>query len=119
MHPAQVLGRSLLNDDDTFQTDFTGAPGENCRSWALERQEMNKSIDGDAIVILDKRSAEDETVICDFYTQDVNDSLMPPGQKTNEWYTFRVPYQHAHHRTVDLPYKDSDDSYGVYLWRKA
>ncbi|KAI3327161.1 hypothetical protein HD806DRAFT_520108 [Xylariaceae sp. AK1471] len=100
--------KERLTDDETFETEFI----------ALEQQGKNKMVEQDKIVILDARSAKDQTITMWFYIRDVVADLLPDGQKPNTWHAFRIPYLKAFELAAQLPYTDADETYGVFLHRK-
>jgi hypothetical protein len=55
--------RDLLNDGETFETDFIGTTHEECQKWAMKQWNRFASIWQNVIVITDKRSADDETIL--------------------------------------------------------
>ncbi len=110
--------KETLADGEPFESDFIGASAADCTAWALEHQVQHNQIDQDKVAIVDARSAEDETIELRFYVRDVVANLLRPGQQSNAWYDFRVPYQKAPRLLTDLPYGDADETYGVYFWRR-
>ncbi|KAK9413638.1 hypothetical protein SUNI508_11719 [Seiridium unicorne] len=106
--------RRAVKDDEAIETEFIGASVEDCGSWVLQQQEKNIYIEYDTLVVLDKRSNDDHTVILAFYIRD--DEFLLKGQPINTWYEFRVPYQKVDTLldTLERP----SDVFGVYFHRK-
>ncbi|KAI1362321.1 hypothetical protein F5Y08DRAFT_277060 [Xylaria arbuscula] len=83
--------RDQLREDDTFETDFIDASVDECGTWALKRSD-NNTLYTDTIIILDARSAKDETVTLWNYPHDVDAPFLRRDQEPQTWHPFRVHY---------------------------
>lgn len=108
--------KQKLADADKFENAFAGASEQDCQTWAREEISHNKSIMSNVIVVIDQRSATDETVSVQMYSE--GPGLNMPGfgrlpKERNKWYCFRVPYQEAATIHTDLNFGPVE-AYPVY-----
>jgi len=103
-----------LGDDETFETDFIGASEEDCQQWVLENAPQVNFIVPDLIAIADARSAKDGTILIQAYQTvlplDEEEfegdvplcAKLPPRDKYNTWWSYRVDFKDAPDALLDL-----------------
>ncbi|KAJ9663319.1 hypothetical protein H2198_000836 [Neophaeococcomyces mojaviensis] len=113
--------RTVLTENESFETDFIGASEQDCREWALQRQFQNKTFEQDLIAIVDQQSALDETISLQCYKREPGIELPKHGvlpRKLNQWYTFRVVYTEVNQAYTHLESVVPEIVYPVYFGRK-
>lgn len=119
------MRKRLSGENDTFQSEFIGATEQDCQGWALERQQHDNSVDQNMIVIVDARSARDETVLVQHFNErpDGQDDFtfgdygVLPAER-NVWYSYRVKYQDAPEVTAALSMTSPEVTYPIYYGNK-
>lgn len=111
----------MLADHESFETDFIGASGQDCRAWALEKQFQINMIEQDIIAVADKRSASDDTLSIQYYNRGKglefgNLGILP--QEEDKWYDFRIVYKDSFQVYSSLLFVTFDASYPVYFGHK-
>ena len=103
-----------LGDNETFETDFIGASEEDCQQWVQENAPQVNFIVPDLIAIADARSAKDGTILIQVYQNvlpmdkeefegDVPPcAKLPPRDKYNTWWSYRVDFKDAPDAVLDL-----------------
>jgi hypothetical protein len=106
--------KSVLEPDETFQSDFIGASEEDCQQWTREMAPKVNFIVPDVLVIADARGAEDDTVLVQSYQAETTGTdedleptfppfgILPPPDKANTWWSFRVKRTDALQAMLDL-----------------
>jgi len=101
-----------LGDDETFVTEFIGASEEDCQQWVQEN--ARNFIVPDLIAIADARTAKDGTILIQPYQHEVPPELedldmawpsfgkLPPRDKSNTWWGFRIEIKDAPEALLDL-----------------
>lgn len=116
LNQAQQKAYQALKDGQSFESDFTGAPLDECRSWAL-RQHNNPAMDADSIAIVDAQSIRDQTVTLELYVSGVENKALRRDQRPDSWHGFRVPYQKLFQLLAQIT-EDFDETWGVCFHRK-
>ncbi|KAI1108059.1 hypothetical protein F5Y14DRAFT_437622 [Nemania sp. NC0429] len=117
--PAGQPFRDTLREDETIETDFIGASADECGAWMLEQQGKHNTLYHNLMVILDARSAEDETATLWFRPFDLQAPFLRRDQGTDTWYPFRV--HHSRINTLAVEFTDTgapSETYGVLFRRK-
>ena len=103
-----------MGDNETFETDFIGASAEDCQQWAQANAPQVKFMAPDLITIADARSAQDGTILIQVYQAEVPPyedereedlpltAKLPPRDKSNTWWSYRVDFQDAPCALLDL-----------------
>ena len=108
---------SELDAGASFDNEFVGASYGECQSWALQQFKENKALNDELIAIADERSAEDGTIVMQFYAKGP-----PPVEgvslKSDSWYLYRIRYQDAFDICAALTETAPDVTYPVYFGRK-
>ena len=113
--------KRLNNENDIFLGDFIGATEQDCQNFALELQQHHNHVDQDIIVIVDARSARDETVLVQCFNRvgdgaedlTFGDYGVLPAER-NVWYSFRIAYRYAPQVTAALLETAPDVIYPIY-----
>ncbi|KAI1820736.1 hypothetical protein F4861DRAFT_522017 [Xylaria intraflava] len=110
--------RDSLQDNETFETDFIGASVNECGAWLLEQQTRSNMLDQNIMVVVDARSAKDQTVTLWVYP--IHDApFLRRDQEANVWHPFRIHYSKVFKLAVDFTDVGSpDETYGVLFRRK-
>ncbi|KAF2095296.1 hypothetical protein NA57DRAFT_79785 [Rhizodiscina lignyota] len=98
--------RTGLKDDEPLETEFIGASKEECQQFSLEkaRPPQVNFIEYDIIAVVDARSAKDDTLLLQYYAQQLDppyedpieyEKFGPLPPKLNVWYDFRIDYKDA------------------------
>jgi hypothetical protein len=58
-----------LKYDETFESDFIGASGQDCQKWAVEQTAQNTRIEGGVLAIADTCSGRDDTIVMQFFNR--------------------------------------------------
>ncbi|KAF2149145.1 hypothetical protein K461DRAFT_324551 [Myriangium duriaei CBS 260.36] len=61
--PLDRTFRNKLGEDEVFHTDFIGASHQDCQGWMLDHQKEVSWMNHNFFVLLDARSADDNTVV--------------------------------------------------------
>jgi hypothetical protein len=103
-----------LGDNETFETDFIGASEEDCQQWVQENAPQTNFITPDLIAIADARSAKDGTILLQAYQDELpldeeefegdvpSLAKLPPRDKNNTWWSYRVDLKDAPEALLDL-----------------
>jgi len=102
-----------LGENETFETDFIGASEEACQQ--LVRENQRGLIAFDQLAIADARTAKDGTILIqnyqempsECYDEDMNIGfplfgILPPRDKNNTWWSYRVDFKDAPDALLDL-----------------
>ncbi|KAI1378082.1 hypothetical protein F4677DRAFT_34840 [Hypoxylon crocopeplum] len=113
--------KTELKEGELFETDFIGASEGDCQAWALEQMGRFNSLDKQLIAIADKRSAQDQTIVMQFYNEEPGlefpgHGTLPPEQ--GKWYSFRIKYEDTFTLDSALSYGAFDVVYPTYFGRK-
>lgn len=107
--------KKRLGDNETFETDFIGASEEDCQQWAQENP--RNFIDSELITVADARTAKDGTILIQVYQSDLPPEEneyerdhppfppfgeLPPRDKNNTWWSYRVDIKDAPEALLDL-----------------
>ncbi|KAI1292442.1 hypothetical protein F5Y03DRAFT_402951 [Xylaria venustula] len=110
--------RDRQRGDETFETDFIGASVADCGAWTLERID-NNCLFTDSMIILDARSAKDQTVTLCIYPLPGDAAYLRRDQEPETWYPFRVHYLKIWNLSVEFSDTgDPHDTYGA-LFRRS
>jgi len=92
-HPSSdEFFKRMLKDDETFEMEFIGASEQDCQNWAREKAFQVDLIEHGLIAIADERSAEDGTLLIQYYRE----CAVKYGRygrvprEPNTWLNFRV-----------------------------
>jgi hypothetical protein len=103
-----------LGVNETFETDFIGASDVDCQQWAQEKAAGVNFIVPELITIADARTAKDHTILIQSYqpeappeTDDLElpwppFGILPPRDKSNTWWSYRVDMKDALEVLLDL-----------------
>jgi len=140
--------KETLQDGEVFETDFIGASEEDCQRWERENTPQVNFIAKGLIAIIDARSVKDGTILIQSYQEESLHSeedetkldigfpafgILPPRDKANTWWSYRVKFEDAFAVLLDLGefgileaelpyygYKDRlTDEHGVFNVAKA
>jgi hypothetical protein len=101
-----------LGENETFGTDFIGASEEVCQQFV--KQNYRNFITSSQLAIADARTAEDGTILIQVYQAEdpsCNEDLvlpwpgfgiLPPRDRENTWWSYRVNLEHAPQALLDL-----------------
>jgi hypothetical protein len=106
-----------LGENETFESDFIGASVEDCQKWERENSPEVNFIVRELIVIVDARSAKDNTVLIQRYQRETPPidtgeedlrrhwppfGILPPPDKDDTWWSYRVKLEDANDALLDL-----------------
>ncbi|KAI1860811.1 uncharacterized protein JN550_011273 [Neoarthrinium moseri] len=114
--------KNKTREGATVETDFIGAPEQDCRVWGQEQMQRWNTIDKGLLAIADQRTARDETISLQFFNEDSDDlefdgygKLPAENQK---WYNFRVKYADSFQIYAALTEGAIDVVYPTYFGRQ-
>jgi hypothetical protein len=125
--PETVDGfKTLLGDDETFETEFIGATVQECQSWARHYQYQRLFIERGIFAIADARSAAEHTISMRFFAVEYPSHLPPLEfgeygvlpRVRDTWYEFRIAYKDTGDVWSSLNFVSPNIVYPVYFGRK-
>ncbi|KAI0101369.1 hypothetical protein GGR51DRAFT_530498 [Nemania sp. FL0031] len=117
--PEQAF-RDSLQENETFERDFIGASVDECGAWTLDQANKRNTLHHNIMVVLDARSAEDQTVTLWFYPFEPEAPFLGRDQKPNTWYPFRVRYSNVGRLAVQFTDTGNpSETYSVLFRRKG
>lgn len=114
--------KTKLKNDEPLKSEWLGASAQDCQKWTLEKQYQVNFIEQDIIIIVDARSAEDDTLLIQYYSRQIN-NLKPfefPGfgalpREYDVWYDFRIDPRWASEIVAGLQWVAPDVSFPRYF----